>query len=192
MDHQILSQFLDTILYICETAFHDTCELSFAIPPRQHYELDKIPEHEYNNYNNDLVSGPSNSNQELYIYNINNESDDNMRSDESSESVQSDESDQKNENEINEIDNTCPNNSEKDIEDVIIEKPYYSASIYPKVCYLCSNLDVNQPMLLDTTRLLHFKKNLLEFESYAGSNNPTKHKGQRSFVKSKKVKSLHK
>ncbi|CAG8731383.1 27859_t:CDS:1, partial [Gigaspora margarita] len=51
-DCQILSRFLDTILYTCGTAFHDTCELSFATPPRQHYESDKIPEQEYNYENN--------------------------------------------------------------------------------------------------------------------------------------------
>ncbi|CAG8457754.1 24796_t:CDS:2 [Gigaspora rosea] len=173
----------------------------------------EIPEHEYN-YENDSVLGPSSSNQEQNIYNINDESDDNLQSDESSESVRSDESDQENENEINKIDDTCSNNPEEDTEDVIsdpvqkifknvfvndswtcnspVEKPYYSASIYPEVCYLCGSLDVNQPTPLNTTRPLRSKKNLPECESCAGSNDPTKCKGQRSFVKGKKVKSLHK
>ncbi|CAG8843524.1 25695_t:CDS:2, partial [Gigaspora margarita] len=165
-DRQILSRFLDTILCTCRTAFHDTCELSFATPSRQHYESDEIPEHEYN-YENDSVPGSSNSNQELNIYNIDDKSDDNMRSDESSKSVRND---------------TCPNNPEEDTEDVIsdpiqkifknvfvndswtcnspVEKPYYLASIYSEVCYLCGSLNINQSTLLDTTRPLHSKKNL--------------------------------
>ncbi|CAG8823634.1 23573_t:CDS:2, partial [Gigaspora margarita] len=82
-DCQILSQFLDTILYIYGTAFHNACELLFAIPPRQYYKLNEISKHEYN-YKNDSVTSPSNSNQELNIYNINDEGDDNMQNNESS------------------------------------------------------------------------------------------------------------
>ncbi|RIB11439.1 hypothetical protein C2G38_2203395 [Gigaspora rosea] len=160
-DCQILSQFLNTILYTCETAFHDT---SFATPSRQYYKSDEISEHEYN-YENDSVFGPSNFNQELNIYNIDDESDDNMQSDKSSKSVRSNKSDQENENEINKIDNTCPNNPEKDTKD---------------------------PTPLDTTRPLRSKKNLPNCKSCANLNNPTKRKGQRSFIKGKKVKSLHK
>ncbi|RIB05799.1 hypothetical protein C2G38_2218664 [Gigaspora rosea] len=62
-------------------------------PRLQYYKSNKIPEHEYN-YKNDSVPSSSNSNQELNIYNINNESDNNMRSNENSKSVQSDKSDQ--------------------------------------------------------------------------------------------------
>ncbi|CAG8839306.1 10305_t:CDS:2, partial [Gigaspora margarita] len=83
-NRQILSQLLDTILYTCRTAFHNTCELSFVTLPRQYYKSDKIFEHEYN-YKNDSVTGPSNSNQELNIYNIDNEGDDNIQSNKSSE-----------------------------------------------------------------------------------------------------------
>ncbi|CAG8789302.1 8501_t:CDS:1 [Cetraspora pellucida] len=145
------------------------------MPPRQHYELGKIPEHDDYSYDDDSVSGSSNFNQKHKTSNIeDDESDDDMRSDKSSdENVQSDESDQ--ENEINEMDNTClkepDNKNTKDaVNDPIreifkyvfvndswtcdssIEKLYYSASIYPNVCYLCGSLDVNQPVPQDTRR----------------------------------------
>ncbi|RIB24657.1 hypothetical protein C2G38_2167980 [Gigaspora rosea] len=40
-DHQMLVQFLDTILYTCGTTFNKTCKLSTTIPTRQRYESDE-------------------------------------------------------------------------------------------------------------------------------------------------------
>ncbi|CAG8846060.1 37547_t:CDS:2, partial [Gigaspora margarita] len=115
-----------------------------------------------------------NSNQELNIHNINDESDDNIRSDESSK---------KNKNELNEIDDTCPNNPEEDTEDVIsdpIQKIF--KNVFVNDSWTC-----NSPV----EKLYYSASIYSECESCASLNDPTKCKGQRSFVKGKKVKSLY-
>ncbi len=106
-DKATLQRFLDTIFYTCGMAFHNTCDLAKAIPPKQQDEI---------NYNEDEQHEHGNVGDE-------------------------------------------PEESEKDVEEIRelflrvfvndswscvsqIEKPYYSAGIYPDVCIECGNLDV--------------------------------------------------
>jgi hypothetical protein len=100
-DKAMLQMFLETIFYTCGMAFHNTCDLAKAIPPKQQ---------------------------------------------------------DGNEDEQHDVDDE-PEESEKDVEGIHelfsrvfvndswscasqIEKPYYSAEIYPDVCIECGTLDV--------------------------------------------------
>ncbi|CAG8471253.1 40448_t:CDS:10 [Gigaspora margarita] len=139
-NQQILEQFLDTILYTCRTAFHNTRELLLAMPVvlfEQHHEIDKTPD-ELNCNNNEVESAPSPS----YSYLEQEINDEGCYSD------QSDQSDQ--EENMNKIDDSI-----QEIFKLVfvndswtcaspIEKLYYSAKIYPPFCYLCGSLDIKQ------------------------------------------------
>ncbi|RIB19212.1 hypothetical protein C2G38_2036228 [Gigaspora rosea] len=59
--------------------------------------------------------------------------------------------------------------------DSLIEKLYYSAKIYPAVCYLCGSLEVGP----SATPVCN---------NCAGTNSPTKHCGKQSFNKLKKIR----
>lgn len=107
-DTIMLQGFLDTIFYTCGMAFHNTCDLAKATPPKQQ-DVDS---------NEDEQHDPEN------------------------------------------LDDETAEESEKDVEAIHelftrvfvndswtctspVEKPYYSAGIYPDICIECGNLDVN-------------------------------------------------
>lgn len=143
-DKTILQRFLDTIFYTCGMSFHNTCDLAMAIPPKQHDDDTENDDGEADD-------------QEI----MDMEDDNENERDEPEDSNNEDEDSGNNEEEEPEEEETEEEETEEE-EDFIreiflrvfvndswscasqIERPYYSAGIYPDVCFECGSLEVTK------------------------------------------------
>jgi len=130
-DKTILQGFLDTIFYTCGTSFHDTCDLAMAIPPKQTVIHDDTE-------NNDGEANDQ-ENVEEDKENEQNEPDDLDNVDEDSIERNYDNMDDS----IRELFLRVFVNDSWSCESQV-EKPYYSAGIYPDVCIECGNSEVTR------------------------------------------------
>jgi len=144
-DKTILQGFLDTIFYTCGMSFYNTCDLTTAVPPKQQ----DIQENEIG-HDDEKADDQENIEEENEIH------------DDDRENIEEDDYDENNEDsdsEDEEFNIMEDNNVEDSIRELFtrvfvnnswscasqIEKPYYSAGIYPEVCIECGNLDVTKP-----------------------------------------------
>ncbi|CAG8531694.1 5959_t:CDS:2 [Cetraspora pellucida] len=154
-DCKMLYQFLKMILYSCKTTFKNTSELTSATPS------ESLDEHgEGDDKNNDEGDDGDDSDDEYNDKgdnNFNNEYEHNVNLDENED----DQTDQDDVNHSNTESRDLTNNSTKNIKDSVqelftrvfvndslicaspIKKPYYSAKIYPIICYLCGSPSVS-------------------------------------------------
>jgi len=139
-----LRRFLDTIFYTCGMSFYNTCDLAMAVSPKQPDD-DAENDDDTENYNEEA------DNQEIADVEDNEENEWNEPEDSDNE----EEPDNEEEEESGE---KVPEKEEDSIREIFskvfvndswscasqVEKPYYSASIFPDVCLECGSLDVTR------------------------------------------------
>ncbi|EXX50135.1 hypothetical protein GLOIN_2v1786258 [Rhizophagus irregularis DAOM 181602=DAOM 197198] len=114
-DRTRLQSFLDTIFYTCGMSFHNTCDLAIITP---------VPSKQHDEIEN-LDEGDDCNEDEPENSDDENESDNNM------------------EDSIRELFSRVFVNDSWSCTSQV-EKPYYSAGIYPDVCIECGSLDINE------------------------------------------------
>lgn len=131
-DRILLQEFLDTIFYTCGMSFHNTCDLSIAVPPKQPDIHDVI---EDDNGVDDQ---------------------ENMQEEDSNENTDSDIDEEADNDTI--IDDGGIDNTEDPIQELFsrvfvndswsctsqVEKPYFSTGIYPDICIECGNSNIDK------------------------------------------------
>uniref|UniRef100_U9T5Z8 Uncharacterized protein n=1 Tax=Rhizophagus irregularis (strain DAOM 181602 / DAOM 197198 / MUCL 43194) TaxID=747089 RepID=U9T5Z8_RHIID len=131
-DRILLQEFLDTIFYTCGMSFHNTCDLSIAVPPKQPDIHDVI---EDDNGVDDQ---------------------ENMQEKDSNENTDSDIDEEADNDTI--IDDGGIDNTEDPIQELFsrvfvndswsctsqVEKPYFSTGIYPDICIECGNSNIDK------------------------------------------------
>lgn len=138
-DRIMLRGFLDTIFYTCGMPFHNTCDLAIAVPPQR---PDDDLENEANDHEIIDEVDDSNENEQDEDSDGTIEPDDSENEKEDSDNNEEEEHEEK-EDSIREIFSrvfvndswTCASQ---------VEKPYFSAGIYPDVCIECGNLNVSR------------------------------------------------
>jgi len=129
-DRSMLQGFLDTILYTCGTSFHNAYDLEMAIPPKQ--PDDKADDQNMEEEDDDF-----------------NENENKQHEPEDSDNESGKSSDNTNE----EIDDVKTSINELFSRVFVndswlcssqVEKPYYSARIYPDVCIECGSLNITR------------------------------------------------
>lgn len=138
-DRTILRGFLDTIFYTCGMPFHNTCDLATAI--LQKWPDDDI-ENEVDDYEiiDEVDSSNINEQDEDSDGTIEPKDSDNEKED--SDNNEEEEYEKK-EDSIREIFSRVFVNDSWSCASQV-EKPYYSAGIYPDVCIKCGSLDVTR------------------------------------------------
>ena len=134
-DRMILQGFLETIFYTCGMAFHNTCDLAMVASPKRSDIYDT---------ENDEADQENIDEEDDYDENEQDESehedlDDDDKSDDNTEKESYDVEDPIRELFLKVFINdswTCVSQ---------VEKPYYSAGIYPDVCIECGSLNVAKP-----------------------------------------------
>ncbi len=142
-DKTTLRRFLDTIFYTCGMSFHNTCDLAMAVSPKQPDD-DAENDDDTENYDEEA------DNQEIADVEDNEENERNEPEDSDNE--------EEPDNEEEESGEKVPEKEEDSIREIFsrvfvndswscasqVEKPYYSASIFPDVCLECGSLDVTR------------------------------------------------
>jgi hypothetical protein len=137
-DKTILQGFLDTIFYTCGMPFHNTCDLAIAVPPKQpDDDVENEISHDKEADDQEIMDEEDKSNEPEDSDNEDEKSDNN----EEEESEKEEEESEKEEDSIREIFSRVFVNDSWSCASQI-EKPYYSAGIYPDVCIECGNLNV--------------------------------------------------
>lgn len=131
-DKTILRRFLDTIFYTCGMSFHNTCDLAMAISPK--YD---DGDEEGNNQEEIMDVEGDNENERDEPEDLDNE-DEESGNNEEEEPVEEPE---KEEDSIREIFSRVFVNDSWSCASQV-EKPYYSAGIFPDVCFECGSLEV--------------------------------------------------
>ena len=121
----MLQGFLDTIFFTCGMSFHNTCDLAMAVLPKQPDEHDDTEDENDKDQENIDEEDDCNENEPEDLDDMDEELDNNMG------------------DSIHELfSRVFVNNSWSCASQV--EKPYYSAGIYPDVCIECGSLEVNR------------------------------------------------
>src|SRR3954453_10939164 len=135
-DRIMLRGFLDTIFFTCGMSFHNTCDLAMAVIPKQPDVHDDTEDENNKDQENIDEEDDCNENEQYEPA-------------EDLDDMDKDLDDMEEELDDNMEDSICElfsrvfvNNSWSCASQ--IEKPYYSAGIYPDVCIECGNLEVNR------------------------------------------------
>ncbi|GET04088.1 uncharacterized protein LOC105326236 [Rhizophagus clarus] len=131
-DKTILRRFLDIIFYTCGMSFHNTCDLVMAISPKQHDDTENDDEGD----DQEIMDVESKNENER------DEPEDLDNEDESgNEKKEPAEEPEKEEDSIREIFSRVFVNDSWSCASQV-EKPYYSAGIFPDICFECRSPEV--------------------------------------------------
>ena len=141
-DKSILQGFLDTIFYTYGMSFHNTCDLAMAVPPKKPDNAED-DDAEDDDVEDDDVENDDVEDDDKEIIDEKDISDENDQDKPEDSDNEDEESSEKEEDSIREIFSrvfvndswTCASQ---------VEKPYYSAGIYPEVCIKCGTLDATR------------------------------------------------
>ena len=139
-DKTTLRSFLDTIFFTCGMSFHNTCDLAIAVSPK------RSDDDTDNTVNDDEEA----DDQEIMDMEDNDENERNESEDSDNEESDNDEEEEpkekeaeKEEDSIREIFSRVFVNDSWSCASQV-EKPYYSAGIFPDVCFECGSSNVTE------------------------------------------------
>jgi len=139
-DKTILRRFLDTIFYTCGMSFHNVCDPAMAVSPKQPDD-DTENDHEEAD-DQDIDDDNENEQDEPEDSDFENEEPENNE-EEPEEEKSGEEEHEKEKYSIREIFSRVFVNDSWSCSSQV-EKPYYSAGIYPDICFECGSPEVTK------------------------------------------------